>query len=104
MTTATAVLATVEKLDRFPRNQARLGASQIAVLGDFSSDFRIRLLAQGILWADQSARTTGTLSIALRDATPWQAARLVAAMAADGLELQSEVPAWLNANGLRVLA
>ena len=104
MTTATAVLATVEKISRLPRNQARLGASQIAILGDFSSDFRIRLLAQGVVWAEYTARTTGTLSIALRDATPWQAARLVAAMASDGLELQSEVPAWLNANGLRVLA
>ena len=104
MTTATAVLATVEPRQRLPRKWVGQAGGQTVILGDFSSDFRIRLLAQGILWADGTGRTNGTFSIALRNATPWQAARLVAAMAADGLELQSEVPAWLNENGLRVLS
>jgi hypothetical protein len=42
--------------------------------------------------------------MALRRATPWNAAKLIAAMANDGLTLVSEVPYWMNANALSVLS
>jgi hypothetical protein len=104
MQTATAVLSTLSTLERLPRKQAELANSQLVILGDFSSDFTVKLLAQGVRYADSTGRIGGTLSMALRRATPWQAAQLVAAMLRDGLSLQSEVPAWLNANGLALLA
>ena len=42
--------------------------------------------------------------MALRRATPWQAAQLVAAMARDGINMVCEVPAWMNSKALAVLA
>jgi hypothetical protein len=42
--------------------------------------------------------------MALRKATPWQAAQLIAAMQAEGLSLVSEVASWLNAKALGILA
>ena len=104
MKTATAVLATLATVSRLPRKQAGMGNSQLVIFGDFSSDMTIRLLAQGVRYADDTGRIGGTLSLALRRATPWQAAQLVAAMLRDGLTLTAQVPAWLNQNGLALLA
>lgn len=104
MKTATAVLATLEAISRLPRKQTELANAQLAILGDFSSDMTVRLLAQGVRYADDTGRIGGTLSLALRKATPWQAAQLIAAMLRDGLSLQCQVPAWLNANAQALLA
>lgn len=104
MTTATAVLKTVPAASRLPRTQARQGNGQLAILGDFSDNILVSLLAQGVRWADDSCRIGGTLSMALRNTTPWQAAQLIAAMQNDGVELMGQVPGWLNRNGLRVLS
>lgn len=104
MQTATAVLATVSADLRLHRKAAGHGAKQLDWLGRHSSDFTVKLLAQGVAYADHTGRIGGTLSLALRRATPWQAAQLVAAMLRDGLNLQSQVPSWLNANGLALLA
>lgn len=101
MKTATAVLKTVRQLDRLPRTQAGQCNGQLAILGQFSEDILVSLLAQGVRWADDSCRIGGTLSLALRNATPWQAARLLAAMINDGVELMGQVPGWLNRNGLQ---
>jgi hypothetical protein len=104
MKTATSVLATVPAQARLPRKWSGQGLAQLVCLQDFSTDFTVKLLALGVTWADDTGRTTGTLSMALRKATPWQAAQLVAAMAKAGLRLQSQVPAWLNQNALAILA
>ena len=99
--TATAVLKTVPAINRLPRKWVGQGNAQMAMLGDFSDDILVSLLAQGVRWSDDSCRIGGTLSLALRNSTPWQAARLVAAMIDDGVELMGQVPGWLNRNGLR---
>lgn len=104
MTTATAVLSTVPALWRVKRNQAGCAERQLLHFDEHSDDFTVKLLAYGVLWADSTGRITGTISMALRRATPWQAARLIAAMIGDGLEVAGDVPRWLNANALAWLA
>jgi len=104
MTTTTAVLSTIPALARMPRKEAERGMTQLGFLGNISSDFTVSLLAQGVFYADTTGRTTGTVAMALRRSTPWQAAQLIAAMLRDGLTLQCEVPAWLNEHALEVLA
>ena len=104
MTTATAVLKTVPPSWRVKRNQAGGAERQLQQLDQHSADTTVRLLAYGVLWADWTGRTTGTVSMALRRATPWQASQLVAAMLSDGLNVAGEVPRWLNANALFWLA
>jgi hypothetical protein len=104
MKSATAVLSTLPKQARLPRGAAGRGLSQLNWLVHRSDCFDLVLLAQGVIYADETGRTTGTVSLALRNATPWQVAKLVAAMVQDGLKLQSEVPAWLNQNALAHLA
>ena len=42
--------------------------------------------------------------MALRQATPWQAAQLMVAMIADGLEVPAQVPSWLNQKAAALLA
>lgn len=103
MKTATAVLATLPKQVRLPRRAAGRGLSQLNWLIHRSDCFDLVLLAQGVTYADETGRTTGTVSLALRNATPWQIAELVAAMVRDGLKVQAEVPAWLNRNALTYL-
>lgn len=104
MKTATAVLATVPAIARMPRKQAERGLTQLGFLANISTDSTVQQLCQGVFYADHTGRTTGTVSMALRRATPWQAAQLIAAMLRDGLQVQAQVPAWLNANALGLLA
>ena len=104
MTTATAVLSTIPAIARMPRKQAERGVNQLGFLANLSSSSTSQQLAQGVFYADSTCRTTGTVSMALRRATPWQAGQLIAAMLRDGLSFQSEVPAWLNQHALEVLA
>jgi hypothetical protein len=105
MKTATAVVQTLEsKADRLFLHRAERAQDMLQALGQRSTDFTVSWLAQGALWADATGRTTGTVSLALRKATKFQAARLIHAMLADGLTVQAEVPAWLNANALAILA
>lgn len=103
MTTATAVLSTIPAIARMPRKQAERGLTQLGFLGNISTDYTVQQLAQGVFYADYTCRTTGTVSMALRRATPWQAAQLIAGMLRDGLGLQSEVAAWLNQHAMEVL-
>lgn len=103
MTTATAVLSTIPAIARMPRKQAERGLAQLGFLGNISTDYTVQQLAQGVFYADYTCRTTGTVSMALRRATPWQAAQLIAGMLRDGLGLQSEVAAWLNQHAMEVL-
>jgi hypothetical protein len=104
MTTATAVLSTIPASYRGKRQQAGGAEQQLRNLDLQASDFSIKQLAYGVLYADSTGRTTGTISMALRRATPWQAAQLVAAMARDGITMVCEVPAWMNSKALAVLA
>lgn len=104
MTTATAVLATIPASFRCNRQRAGWAEQQLRRLDQQSDNFAVRTLAYGVLYADSTGRTTGTVSMALRRATPWQAAQLIAAMSKDGLSLSSEVAAWLNSKALAVLA
>lgn len=103
MKTPSAVLRTIPTALRLPRREDGRGMNQLGWLADRSDCFTVRLLAQGVIYADTTGRTTGTVSMALRKAQPWQAAQLVAAMLRDGVRLPIEVPAWLNRNALTVL-
>jgi hypothetical protein len=103
VTTPTAVLSTVDKAGRYRRHDRQLGTAQLTRLANFSESMTVQLLAQGIQYADDTGRTTGTVSMALRKATPWQIAQLIATMASEGLSTPSQVPAWLNQNALTVL-
>jgi hypothetical protein len=103
MTTATAVLATIPGSYRCKRQAVGGAEQQIANLERQSSDFTVKQLAYGVLYADSTGRTTGSVSMALRRATPWQAAQLLAAMRKDGIEVIADVSRWLNANALQVL-
>lgn len=104
MSTATAVLATVPASYRCKRQHAGGAEQQLRNLDQQAADFNVKQLAYGVLYADTTGRTTGTVSLALRRATPWQAAQLVAAMVRDGVDRVSDVPGWLNSNALTVLA
>lgn len=101
--TATAVLATIPSSLRLPRKAAGQGWMQLDWLANRSDTILVALLAQGVMYAEQTGRTTGTVSMALRRCTPWQAAQLLVAMAADGVDLIHQVPAWLNRHALTVL-
>lgn len=59
-------------------------------------DFTIRWVAQGILWADDSCRICGTLSLAIRNATPAGGERLLIYLLASGVDTQAEAPRFLN--------
>jgi len=100
--TPTAILATVPASWRIKRSQQGGALQQLQNL-DRKADTVIKMLAYGVLWAEETGRTTGSVSMALRKATPWQAAKLVATMIADGLTVPAEVPAWLNRNGVQAL-
>lgn len=96
---ATAVLATVPKHFRGNRNLKGGALTQLKELASNQQDSVVNALAYGVLWADGSGRIGGTLSLAIRDATPWKAAQLIAAMIKDGLKTSNEVPYWLNQKG-----
>jgi hypothetical protein len=104
MKTATAVLATIPATARPKRHEAGAAKQLLSMLIQYSSSMDVSHLAYGIRYADETCRIGGTLSMALRKATPWQAAQLIVAMAADGVEVIAQVPAWLNQNGLAALA
>jgi len=104
MKTATSVLATVPASFRNKRQQIGAAEQQLRNLEQATSDFDLKQLAYGVLYSDSTGRVSGTISMALRRATPWKAALLVAAMANDGLTLVSEVPYWMNSNALALLA
>ena len=61
-----------------------------------SADFARRTIAQGILWADQSCRISGTLGLAIRRSGAAGAEALVCYLIASGLTTQAEVPRFLN--------
>jgi predicted AAA+ superfamily ATPase len=104
MTTATAVLASVPASYRVKRNEIGGAERQLRYLDQQSADFAVKQLAYGVLYADSTGRTTGSVSMALRRSTAWQAAQLVVAMRKDGVELIADVSRWLNANALAVLS
>ena len=104
MKTATSVLATVPAPFRIGRKEVGGAERQLRNLEGNTSEFTIKQVAYGVLWADTTGRVSGTISMALRRATPWQAAQLVAAIIRDGVEMIGEVPAWMNKNALGVLA
>jgi len=104
MKTATSVLATVPASFRGSRKEVGGADRQLRLLEGNTSEFTVKQVAYGVLWADTTGRVSGTISMALRRATPWQAAQLVAAIIKDGVELIGEVPAWMNKNALGVLA
>lgn len=104
MKTATAVINTLPAAVRPKRHQAGAAEQLLSVLSQYSSSFKVGNLAYGIRYADDTGRTTGTVSLALRRATPWQIAQLIVAMAADGVDVVAQVPAWLNQNALALLA
>ena len=104
MTTATAILGCVPASYRCKRARIGWAEQQLRNLEQQSADFMVKQLAYGVLWADVTGRTTGTVSMALRRATPWQAAQLIAAMVKEGVTQIGEVPAWLNHKALEVLS
>lgn len=104
MITATTVLTSIPASYRSKRKLIGGAEQQLHNFDQQSDNFTVKSLAYGVLYADSTGRTTGTLSMALRRATPWQAAQLVAAMIADGLDKPAQVPAWLNSKGMEVLA
>ena len=103
MNTATSIFLQLPAGIRPKRSQPAAGSHFLQLLDGYAANSTVKSLAWGILWADQSGRTFGTLSIELRKATPWQAARLLAALLNDGIERQNEVPGWLNAKALSIL-
>lgn len=95
--TPTAISAIIPSGQRLKRAQEWSGERQLQLL-DQHADTAIQMLVYGILWAHQTGRISGTRSMTLRRATPWQVCQLVSRMVVDGLTVPAEVPAWLNAN------
>lgn len=61
-----------------------------------TNDFTTKLVIDGIFWADESCRITGTLSLALRDADPEGGRKLLRHLLDSGVTTQAEVPRFLN--------
>lgn len=59
-------------------------------------DFTRSWVAEGILWADESCRITGTLSLAIRNADVEGGKRLLNHLLESGVSSQAEVPRFLN--------
>lgn len=97
--TPTNVLRTLPKHLCYNRNMPGKCNQQLRELASNQEDSTVNALAYGVLWADNSGRIGGTLSLALRDATPWQAAQLISTMVRDGVKTSAEVPYWLNQHG-----
>ena len=66
-------------------------------------DFTRRMLADGILWADQSCRISGTLSLALRRCDKQSIDAILAMMIADNCTTMADACHWLNANYSKIL-
>jgi hypothetical protein len=95
MATATSVMSTLPIHFRCKRQEIGGAQQQLINLDRNSSNMNFKQLAYGVLYADSTGRTTGTV---------WQAAQLIAAMTRDELEAISQVPAWMNSKALTVLA
>jgi hypothetical protein len=102
--TTTSIFTTVPQPIRPKRHQSGNAERMLQLLRDHSSDGTLQQLAYGVIWADHTCRTTGTISMAIRRATAWQVARMIGAMVADGVSTAAAVPAWLNSRGLDSLA
>lgn len=61
-----------------------------------TDDFTARYVIDGIFWADESCRITGTLSLALRDADATAGKKLLQHLLDSGVTTQAEVPRFLN--------
>ena len=61
-----------------------------------SNDSPRNQIAQGIFWADESCRISGTLSLALRDADVEGGRKLIQHLLDSGVTTQAEVPRFLN--------
>lgn len=85
------------------RRQAGAGVATLQALANLSTDWGIRLRAQGILWAESTCRVSGTFAVTLRKATPWQVANLLLALAGGGCEVIADVSRWINANEAEAL-
>ena len=59
-------------------------------------NFTRSLVADGIVWADESCRITGTLSLAIRNADAEGGKRLLNHLLESGVSTQAEVPRFLN--------
>ena len=62
------------------------------------------VMADGIIWADRSCRISGTLSLAIRNASNEQIDWLIDSMIADGCSVMADVPRWLNKNNRELIA
>ncbi len=60
--------------------------------------FNIATIAQGILRADATGRTDGSMSLALRKMKPADVIDLVVKAESDGVTTENEVSAWLWSN------
>jgi len=103
MRNATAIFNSLPAAVCPKRHQAGAADTLLSMLVQYSNSFKTSNLAYGIRYADETGRTTGTVSMALRRATPWQVAQLIVAMAADGVDVVAQVPAWLNQNAAAAL-
>jgi len=61
-----------------------------------NEDFTRSWVAEGILWADESCRITGTLSLAIRNADAEGGRRLLNHLLESGVSTRAEVPRFLN--------
>ena len=77
------------------RKQA--GEIAISAFANYSQDYDVRWMAQGIEWADRSCRIDGTLSMGLRKLTAWEIADLIKVMIKASITM-NDVPGWLIQN------
>lgn len=61
-----------------------------------TDDFTTKWVIDGIFWADESCRISGTLSLALRDADAEGGRQLLQHLLDSGVTTQAEVPRFLN--------
>lgn len=94
MNNATAVFNTLPT-GILKRKQA--GEIAISAFANYSLDYDVKWMAQGIEWADRSCRIDGVLAIALRKMTAWQIAGLILHMLKAGITM-NDVPRWLMQN------
>ncbi len=66
-------------------------------------DFTRRMLADGIMWADQSCRISGTLSLAIRNASNEQVDSILNQMRFYRCTTMADACRWLNDNYSDVL-
>lgn len=61
-----------------------------------TDDFTTKWVIDGIFWADESCRISGTLSLALRNADAEGGRKLIQHLLDSGVTTQAEVPRFLN--------